>query len=136
MGVELVTDAGRHYSAIWNNSFDTYGLEIFPEPMTKFRVSIGEPSGSVAVSVSDHPRWAGLVGNKLTAAAICWDEAPFDPAVQLPVAVRLNSREAAVWIVAGVAGQGSGRSFCLGTDDVMVVFTSEVATQAGIPETP
>ena len=88
MGVELVTDAGRIYSAIWNNSFDTYGLEIFLEPITKLLVSIGEPRGSVAVSVSDHPRWAAVIGKELTAAAIYWDEGPFDPTVQRPEAVR------------------------------------------------
>ncbi|MEU6192016.1 hypothetical protein [Nocardia sp. NPDC047038] len=33
MGVELAFHSGRRYSAIWNNTFIEFGLEVFPKPM-------------------------------------------------------------------------------------------------------
>jgi hypothetical protein len=30
MGVELLTDDGTRSSAVWGDSFDHYGLEVFP----------------------------------------------------------------------------------------------------------
>lgn len=133
MGVELITDIGHRYSAIWiwHNTFTCYGLELFRQPMTDFLTSLGDPWGSVAVSVSDHPRWTGLIG-KLIHADICWDS--FD-ATRVPTAVRLGFGTTEVWIAAGrTADPESAVMFHLCTDDVMVVFTSEIATQAGIPE--
>ncbi|MEV6430878.1 hypothetical protein [Nocardia sp. NPDC051463] len=125
MGVELITDLGHRYSAIWHNTFDEYGLEIFPKSMTDFLV--GGPGGSAAVPVSDHPHWAGLIGREI-AAEICWDHDPNGTA-RVPSAIRLGF----VWIAAGCSvGTGSAASFWLGTDDVMVVFTPELASRIGI----
>lgn len=133
MGVELITDTGCRYSAIWNDSFELYGLEVFPGPMTEFLTHIGEPGGTVPVSVSDHPCWTGLIGNKIIAADICWDDTAPE-GVSLPLAVGLASRGSVVWIAVGrSADPGSAMSFYLGTDEVMVVFTSDVAAEAGIP---
>ncbi|WP_327149293.1 hypothetical protein [Nocardia sp. NBC_01329] len=132
MGVELLTGSGHRYSAIWNNTFTEYGLEIFPKPMTDFLL-VG-PGGSVAVPVSDHPRWAGLIGENIVAAEICWDHDP-SGAVRVPSAIRLGLRETAVWIAAGRSSDpGSEAGFYLGTDDIMVVFSQEMASQTGIPK--
>lgn len=97
MGVELTTDVGHRYSAIWNNAFTCYGLEVFRQPMTDF-VRIGPSWGAVAVS--DHPRWAGLIGQKLIHVDTCWDTDPFGT-VRVPTAVRLGTRAAEVWIAVG-----------------------------------
>jgi len=132
MGVELITDIGHRYSAIWiwDNTFTCYGLEVFQQPMTDFLTSLGAPWGSVAVPASDHPRWARLI-NKPIHADTCWDS--FDE-VRVSTAVRLGSGTTVVWIAAGrPADPESATTFHLNTDDVMVVFTSEIATQAGIP---
>ncbi|MGK8552930.1 hypothetical protein [Nocardia gipuzkoensis] len=132
MGVELITHIGYRYSAIWNNNFTEYGLEIFPKPMIDFLL-VG-PGGSTAVPVSDHPRWAGLLGKKIIAADICWDHDPRGT-IRAPSAIRLGFRRNTVWIAAGVSvDTGSATSFWLGTDDVMVVFTPEMSKQIGIPE--
>ncbi|MEU8197627.1 hypothetical protein AB0C10_27965 [Microbispora amethystogenes] len=43
MGVELFTDDGARFSAVWGSSFEHYGLELFRLPMTAHLVGIGEP---------------------------------------------------------------------------------------------
>lgn len=132
MGIELIFRSGHRYSAIWNNTFGEYGLEIFPKPMSGFLLIA--PGGSVAVPVSDHPDWAGLIGKKVIAADISWNHDP-GTAVRVPSAIRLGFREATVWIAAGrSAGSGPAATFRLGTDDVMVVFSPEMSLRAGIPE--
>lgn len=132
MGVELTFRNGDRYSAIWNNTFTEYGLEIFPRPMVDFLLMA--PGGSVAVPVSEHPHWAGLIGKKIIAADICWDCDP-SGTIRVPSAIRLGFRGTAVWIAAGrSADTGPATSFWLGTDDVMVVFTPEMSSQTGIPE--
>ncbi|MFI6481497.1 hypothetical protein ACIBH1_26440 [Nonomuraea sp. NPDC050663] len=132
MGVELHTDDGC-YSAVWGSSFDHYGLEVYREPMTAHLRMIGEQGGSAAVDVTDHPCWSGVVGRKLTRVEIAWgQDSPSCPRV--PYAIRLGAREKAVWIAAGrpAAWPPSG-DFTLGTDDVMVLFTPELAAEVGFP---
>ncbi|OPG13833.1 hypothetical protein [Microbispora sp. GKU 823] len=133
MGVELFTDDGACFSAVWGSNFDHYGLELFPEPMTAHLRLIGEPYGSAPVEVTDHPRWSSLVDRKLTCVDIAWSEDP-ERGNRVPDAIRLCSRERAVWIAAGrPADWPPGEVYYLGTDDVMVVFTAEFAAKVGIP---
>ncbi|MBO4272325.1 hypothetical protein [Microbispora triticiradicis] len=70
MGVELFTDDGARFSAVWGSSFEHYGLELFLVPMIAHLVGIGEPGGSAQVDVTDHLRWSSLIGRKLTHADI------------------------------------------------------------------
>ncbi|MFF4779285.1 hypothetical protein ACFY05_41360 [Microtetraspora fusca] len=135
MGVELLTGDGARFSAVWGSSFDHYGLELFPEPMTDHLLGIGEPGGSAQVDVTDHVRWSTLVGGKLTSVDIAWAEGP-KHGIRVPDAIRLCSRERAVWIAVGrPADYPPGAAYYLGTDDVMVVFTTEFAAKVGIPNT-
>ncbi|WP_217808764.1 hypothetical protein, partial [Nocardia donostiensis] len=65
---------------------------------------------------------------------ICWDHDP-SGAIRVPSAIRLGFRGTAVWIAAGCSvDTGPATSFRLGTDDVIVVFTREMSSQTGIPE--
>lgn len=144
MGVELITDAGQHYSAIWNNSFFDYspdafdyGLEVFAEPMTTFLPIIGEATGIGAVSVSEHPYWSPMLASPLVTAHICWASRH-----RTPLALQLGTRYGDVWIAAGRSYELDPTptepdpvwNFDLGIDDVMVIFTAAVAARAGIPE--
>ncbi|MGP3916519.1 hypothetical protein [Nonomuraea sp. 10N515B] len=133
MGVELSTDDGACFSAVWGSSFDHFGLEVFPEPMTAHLRMIGEPGGSAAVDVTDHPHWSSIAGRKLTRVDIAWSQDP-ESDLRTPNAIRLCSREKAVWIAAGSLAEWPPTEVChLGTDDVMVVFTAEFAAKVGIP---
>ncbi|MDX5568304.1 hypothetical protein PYK79_40285 [Streptomyces sp. ID05-04B] len=132
MGVGLIAENGTRYSAVWGNSFDYYGLEIFQEPMSSQLTMIGQPGGTPAVAVTDHPSWSGLIGVPLVGADILWSEG--DYGLRLPVAVELRAPAATAWLVAGRPAQWppDGR-FYLGTDDVMTVFTHEFAGTVGLP---
>jgi hypothetical protein len=132
MGVELFTDDGACFSAVWGNSFNHYGLEVFPEPMTTHLTLMGEPYGPALVEVTDHPRWSSLVGRTLTHVGIAWSEDPTG-GIRVPDAIQLCSRERTVWIAAGrPADWPPGEKYHLGTDDVMVIFTVECAGKVGI----
>lgn len=131
MGVELRAENDTRYSAGWDQSFDYYGLEILRAPMSSEPGSIGEPGGSPEVDVTGHPRWAGLTGVPLVGADIVWSEGDFGR--RMPVAVELRAPRATAWLVAARPAQWppDGR-FHLGTDDVMVVFTRELADVIGL----
>ncbi|GAA2292590.1 hypothetical protein GCM10010149_45340 [Nonomuraea roseoviolacea subsp. roseoviolacea] len=132
MGVELFTDDGACFSAVWGSSFDHYGLEVFPEPMTAHLRMIGEPGGSAEVDVTDHPRWSSLVGTDLTCVDIAWCQAP-EGSLRVPDAIMLRSREKAVWIAAGSPAEWPPTGvYHLGTADVMVLFTAELVAKVGI----
>ncbi|MEV0625952.1 hypothetical protein [Nonomuraea wenchangensis] len=133
MGVELSTDDGACFSAVWGSSFDHFGLEVFPEPMTAHLRMVGESGGPAAVDVTDHPHWSSLVSRKLTCVDIAWCHDP-GSGLRTPYAIRLCSREKAVWIAAGSPAEWPPTEvYRLGTDDVMVVFTAEFAAKVGIP---
>ncbi|MFI7449952.1 hypothetical protein ACIBQX_20845 [Nonomuraea sp. NPDC049714] len=85
------------------------------------------------MDVTDHPRWSSLVDRKLTCVDIVWSQAP-EGCLRTPDAIRLCSREKAVWIAAGSPAEWPPTEvYHLGTDDVMVVFTAEFAAKVGIP---
>ncbi|MEU4098516.1 hypothetical protein [Streptomyces sp. NPDC026673] len=131
MGVGLLAEDGTHYSAVWGHSFDHFGLEIFRGPMSSHLTMIGQPGGTSAVVVTDHPCWSGLIGVPLVGASILWSEG--DSGVRLPVAVELRAPASTAWLVAGrpVQWPPDGR-FRLGSDDVMTVFTHEAAVAVGL----
>lgn len=131
MGVELRTEDGTRYSAVWGQSFDYYGLEIFRAPISSELGLIAEPGGPAEVSVTGHPCWAALTGVPLVGAEILWSEG--DYGLRMPVALELRVPSATAWLGAGRPAQWplDGR-FLLGTDDVMVVFTQELADAIGL----
>ncbi|MEU7884452.1 hypothetical protein AB0B54_03035 [Microbispora bryophytorum] len=133
MGVELFADDGACFSAVWGSSFDHYGLELFPGPMADHLRRVGEPCGPVPVEVTGHPRWSSLVGRELTCVDIIWSE-DRERDIRVPDAIRLCSRERAVWIAAGRPAEWPPEeAYYLGTDDVMVIFTAQFAAKVGIP---
>lgn len=131
LGVELVVDDGTRYSAVWDQSFDHYGLEVFRASMSSQLGLIGPPDGSPEVLVTGHAAWASLVGAPLTGAEILWSEG--DCGRRMPVAVALSTEFSAVWLVAGSPARWpADGQFRLGTDDVMVVFTRALASSIGL----
>ncbi|WP_083889863.1 cysteine hydrolase family protein [Nocardia pneumoniae] len=132
MGVELITDSGRHYSARTTDAFTEYGMEIFRKPMSEvLRLDLG---GIKPVPATVGQYWVDLVDKPIVTADICWDNHP-DDGIRYPAAIRLGIDDKAVWITAGTSGpSGTGYNFWLGLDDVMVVFTPQLSEEIGIPE--
>lgn len=129
-GVGLSTEDGGEFSVVWGISFDEYGIELYPGPMTAHVAAVGEPGGIAPVVVTGHPNWAGLVGKKLATVEVRWLEDPGEPS--LPVALRLGSAGAAAWIAAAEPA-GEPTMFQVGSDDVMVGFGAGFVTRLGLP---
>ncbi|MFL6077977.1 MAG: hypothetical protein ACJ73S_31820 [Mycobacteriales bacterium] len=136
MGVELLTDDGARFSAVWGDSFDHYGLEVFPGPIGNHLAGIGKPYGPAAVDVTRHPGWANLIHQPLTGLEIAWTDG-MEGKLELPVAIRLRSARGTVWIAAGrPAEPPSDDRYRLATNDVMVLFTADLAVATGLSTLP
>lgn len=138
MGVSLTVDDGITYTAIWGNTFDYYGLELYPTPTSDYLVQIGLPGTSAPrVVATDHPLWADLVHAPIEYSRIHWCNEEHGAPSPVPDAIYLRTAAAQVWIVAGrSATYPPDGSFHLGTDDVFVAFDPDTATQAGLKIDP
>ncbi|MGW0927737.1 hypothetical protein [Streptomyces sp. NPDC002644] len=133
MGVELTVDDGDTYSAVWGSTFDHYGLELYPAPMRDFLSRVDEPGGPARVTVTEHPRWAGIVTAPIEHSRVQWCGQEQRARGPVPAALRLRTATGQVWIAAGrSATYTSDGPFHLGTDDVLVIFDTEVAERAGL----
>jgi hypothetical protein len=133
MGVELTMDTGSTYSAIWNNTFDCYGLELYPAPMSHFILNIGQPGGSARISATVHPSWAGIIAAPIESCRIQWWDEEQGAATRVPEAVHLRTADGQAWIAAGrSAGDEPDGEFHLCTDDVLVTFDTDTAARAGL----
>ncbi|MEZ0110831.1 hypothetical protein ABH920_004846 [Catenulispora sp. EB89] len=133
MGVELAMDDGNIYTATWGHTFDYYGLELYPAPMSDFLSSIGQPGGSARITASGHRLWAGIVGTPIESCRIHWCGEEDGAPTPVPDAIHVQTATGQVWIAAGrpAAYPPDGR-FHLGTDDVLVVFDDATAAQVGL----
>lgn len=135
MGVELIMDDGGTYSAVWGSTFDYYGLELHAAPMRDFLSRIDEPGGSARVAVADHPLWTGVVSAPIESCRIQWCGEEHGAPTPVPEAIRLRTATGQVWIAAGRSAtsepDGPG-PFYLCTDDVLVIFDTDVAECAGL----
>lgn len=132
MGVELITDSGRHYSVRTTAAFTEYGMEIFRKPMSEIlQLDLG---GIKPVPVTATLYWVDLVDKPIVTADICWDNHPND-GIRYPLAIRLGIDDRAVWFAACLSGgYETDYNFWPGIDDVMVVFTPERSEEIGIPK--
>ncbi|MFD6400270.1 hypothetical protein [Nocardia sp. NPDC060249] len=131
MGIELATDTGQLYSAVWNSSFTQYHLEVFPRPISEF-IRIAE-DGPAPVPMATHPRWAPLIGEPISHADLCWYR-DFQPGLHVPAAVRISVGSHTIWLASGRSEPAGTPSFYNLTDDVMVVFTADIAQRKRILE--
>ncbi|WP_151770246.1 hypothetical protein [Streptomyces abyssomicinicus] len=133
MGVELTLDDGDTYSAVWGSTFDHYGLELYLAPMSDFLSHVDKPGGSARVTVAEHSRWAGIVTAPIEYCRIQWGGQEHGARVPVPEAIHIRTATGQVWIAAGrPATYESDGPFHLGTDDVLVIFDTDVAEQAGL----
>ncbi|WP_028803757.1 hypothetical protein [Streptomyces sp. 142MFCol3.1] len=133
MGVELTTDDGGTYSAVWGSTFDYYGVELYSAPMGDFLSRIGLPGGAARVAVAEHPLWAGVVSAPIESCHIQWRGE--EHGAPVPEAIHVRTATGKVWIAAGRSAtykpDGPG-PFYLCTDDVLVIFDTKVAERAGL----
>lgn len=135
MGVELTMDDGGTYSAVWGSTFDHYGVELYPAPMPDFLSRIGEPGGSARVAVAEHPLWAGIVSAPIESCRVQWCGEEHGASTPVPAAIHVRTTAGQVWIAVGRSAtyepDGPG-PFSLCTDNVLVIFDTDVAERAGL----
>lgn len=133
MGIELTMDDGSNYSAVWGNAFDCYGLELYPAPMHEFLLNIGQPGGAARVPATNHPLWAGIISAPIESCRILWCDKEHGAPTDMPEAIQLQTATGQVWIAAGrSATYEPDGPFYLCTDDVLVIFDTDIAARAGL----
>jgi hypothetical protein len=129
MGVELATDDGSTFSALWSQYGEWgFGVDLFDAPMTTHLI---EEAVDSWVDVSEHPSWASLLGTPVE-VSFAWNDfgAGRPP---MPEAIKIASTSAAAWIIAaGWERQKSRTSIQLGTDDLMVTFNETFVRTLGL----
>ncbi len=133
MGVELTMDNGGTFSAVWGSTFDYYGVELYQAPMHDFLRGIEEPGGSTRVAVAEHPLWAGIITAPIDSCRIQWCGEEHGAPTPVPEALYVRTAVGQVWIAVGrsATSEPDGR-FHLGTDDLLVIFDTDIADRAGL----
>ncbi|MFJ6118883.1 hypothetical protein ACWGJX_14745 [Streptomyces sp. NPDC054775] len=133
MGVELTMDDGGTYSAVWGSTFDYYGVELYPAPMRDFLSHIDEPGGPARVAVAEHSLWAGIISAPIESCRVQWCGEEHGSPTPVPEAIHVRTVAGQVWIAAGrSATYEPDGPFHLCTDDVLVIFDTDVAERAGL----
>jgi hypothetical protein len=139
VGVELAMASGRVCHAIWDSTITHFELTFAEGPIADSWLPLQATSpGGRSWDVTAHPRWQPLVGEPITGHDLTLF-APDDPPVEVPVAIRLITESAAVWIVAA-APREYGRAMpelerddiFLGHDEVIAVFSDHRAHALGL----
>ncbi len=126
MGVKLTMDDGGTYSAVWGSTFDCYGVELYLAPMRDFLSHIDEPGGPARVAIAGHPLWAGIISAPIESCRVQWcgEEHSAPTPVPETIYVRTAAGRSATYEPDG--------PFHLCTDDVLVIFDTDVAERAGL----
>lgn len=146
MGVELQVESGP-VCVLWTDTFYTYGVEIFSEPISNFlRLGAEGPEGW---GVEDHEFWRARTGSPVLGSALFWERFEVGPGYRLsdnarvsepascdvPVALRIDFAAGPVWMVAAQPGEPDVDNVFVGGDEIMVVFSAERMRTIGFPQT-
>ncbi|MFD4532007.1 hypothetical protein ACFWNL_06000 [Kitasatospora sp. NPDC058397] len=137
-GCQFTTHLGVVFTLIWNDSFDGYGIEVFDQPIETFPTRPGNSGFPALISVTDHPRWSGLLHREILHTELAWVE--WGSGGATPVWIRLDfapvrhdqgdpHRSDSVWLVAGRWAQGR---FTIPADDLTVMFDESEAVRANL----
>lgn len=141
VGVEmLVADLGPVH-AIWSWRATHFHLQFAEGGLESEVVPLrDDPEHANVWDVTDHPAWASIVGSPIKRAALALGQ-PDDPPVDAPIAVKLVTARAAVWLVAGAPREWdrarpdiTADDVYLGHDEMLVVFDDIIAKRIGLLE--
>jgi hypothetical protein len=129
MGVELVTENGDTFSAIWNQYEEWgFGVDLFAEPVATHMV---EGAADSWVVVSGHALWSRMTGFPVEVGFVWNDFGTGRP--PCPEAVKIAAGGAVAWIIAaGWERQESRFEIHLGLDDLMVVGNERFVEVLGL----
>ncbi|MGI5216364.1 hypothetical protein [Nocardia sp. CA-290969] len=119
----------------WTNTFFTYGVEVFDDPIERHLV-LGE-EGPERVGPVGASRWQPVLGRPIEWAVAMWGTVELGPSVdqrgrvvdpprvvEVPVALRLDFGSAAVWFVAAMPKEPAMEEVVYFGDEIMVVFSA------------
>jgi hypothetical protein len=147
MGVELATDEGP-VTVIWR-SFGYPCVDIFRESITNQFVFTGRED-PCRIGPDGPSTWDSYLGQPIRAARAIWETMRIGPArhwdgtvaepaydMELPIAVRLDFDDGAVWFVAGLpefdlSGEPILKDTFIPGDEIMVVFDQETLEAIGL----
>jgi hypothetical protein len=136
-GVELVTDEGATFYAIWSGEVTHFNLVLRQGPISDVFVPARDGTARIA-DVSSHPAWRPLLEGPLESLQFA-DGIPDDPPVVAPMALRLGLRESSAWIVAArlkdelsSPGELTAEDLFVGLDEVIVLFGDDCAARVGL----
>lgn len=137
MGIDFSTDRGP-FSVSWTTSkFELAALDPRSTPM-RARMVTG-PEGPEHWSVTSEPRWQQLINSPLRGATTRWEPCEADDGrgirhLDVPMAVRLDFDDDAVWLVAGTPNWPDVEDVFLPGDEILVVFTADRMKKIGFPD--
>jgi hypothetical protein len=129
MGVELILDDGTRCSAVWDNSFGHFSLQLSASPMSAHLTLSAEGGGCPRWTVQDHPRWAPLLASPVVESRLIWSPDLTDFGKTAPAALHLGFSAGDAWII---AARENGDSWWLGANEVVVAFTRDMAAEIGV----
>jgi hypothetical protein len=101
--------------------------------MRDFLSHVDEPGGSARVAVAEHRLWAGIVSAPIESCCVQWCGEEHGALTPVPEAIHVRTAACQVWIAAGrSATYEPDGPFYLCTDDVLVIFDTEMAERAGL----
>jgi hypothetical protein len=144
MGVQLDMDSGP-VTIIWTNTFFTYGIEVFHEPIEEHLV-LGE-AGPQRIGPSDLDRWGPFLSTPVRVVRTWWERLKLGPAmradgtiveparsVEVPTALRLTFDAGSVWFVAAMPEPPRAQGAHVLGDEVMVVFDAATMREIGFED--
>jgi len=130
MGVELATEQGETFSAIWSEYYDWgFGVDLFNDPMSAHVIP---EAADNRVDVSTHKAWASFLDAPINVDFL-WNDYGTGRR-PCPDAVKVSTGpDTAAWIItADWERHGGKTSIQLGADALMVVFDDKFVDTLGL----
>jgi hypothetical protein len=139
VGVEVTTDQGLPFHAIWSSEVASFDMTLAVGPISDHWRPLREvPEGLHVLDVSNDGRWRPFLNRPLQDVAITtWEVGGFRGPVGVPIAVRLSVPGHSAWIVEAQPKNAmvtalEQDNFYLGMDEVIVIFGDTGAQSIGL----
>jgi hypothetical protein len=142
VGVEVTTDEGEPYCAIWDHQVTHFDLTFAKGPISDRWIPLRDTPDQVrSWDVSSHYRWRPFLDAPLSEVAVIthdFDRSAGSGGTQVPVAVRLEASGESVWIVEAQPNDATKldlnpKNYVIGSDEVIVIFGDSGAQAVGLP---
>jgi hypothetical protein len=134
MGIGVTLDDGSECSMIWESALAQFNLAVVPENLDT--VIPSSASAYPVWNVDGNERWLPWTSTPITDASIIQRADVADRSELTPIALHLRSATNDAWIVAGQPDRHPPTMWWLGSDEIIVLFTAEMAGRVGVLDGP